>query len=120
MNEPYVGIIGIVIFLGLIAIRVPVAFAMALVGTAGLAYINGFKTVFSYIPLQMYSHTSSFSFAALPLFILMGSLGFYADIAKDSYDAALAWFGKVPGGLAIGTVYACAIFGACSISTPPA
>ena len=114
MDLLYVGVIGIVIFLVLIALRMPVAFAMALVGTAGLAYINGFKTVFSYIPLQMYSHTSSFSFAALPLFILMGSLGFYADIAKDSYDAALAWFGKVPGGLAIGTVYACAIFGACS------
>jgi tripartite ATP-independent transporter DctM subunit len=65
----------------------------------------------------MYSHTSSFSFAALPLFILMGTLGFYADIAKDSYDAALAWFGKVPGGLAITTVYACAIFGACSGSS---
>jgi len=57
MDLLYVGIIGIVIFLGLVAIRVPVAFAMALVGTAGLAYINGFKTVFSYIPLQMYSHT---------------------------------------------------------------
>jgi tripartite ATP-independent transporter DctM subunit len=114
MDLIYVGLIGILVFLGLIAIRVPVAYAMALVGTAGLAYINGFKTVFSYIPLQMYSHTSNFSFAALPLFILMGSLGFYADIAKDSYDAALAWFGKVPGGLAITTVYACAIFGACS------
>jgi C4-dicarboxylate transporter, DctM subunit len=114
MDLLYVGIIGILIFLVLLAIRVPVAFAMALVGTGGLIYINGFQTVFSYIPIQMYSHTSSFSFAALPLFILMGSLGFYADIARDSYDAALAWFGKVPGGLAITTVYACAIFGACS------
>ena len=114
MDLIYVGLIGIVIFLGLLAMRVPVAFSMALVGTAGLAYIHGFHTVFTYIPLQMYSHTSSFSFSALPLFILMGSLGFYADIAKDSYDAALAWFGKVPGGLAITTVYACAIFGACS------
>ena len=47
----------------------------------------------------------------------MGTLGFHADIAKDSYDAALAWFGKVPGGLAIRTTYACAIFGACSGSS---
>ncbi len=117
MDPIYVGLIGILIFLGLLAMRVPVAFAMALVGTAGLTYIHGFQTVFTYLPQQMYSHTSSFSFAALPLFILMGTLGFYADIAKDSYDAALAWFGKVPGGLAITTVYACAIFGACSGSS---
>ena len=112
-----VGIIGFIIFIVLLVMRVPVAFSMALVGTVGLIYIHGIKTVFHYIPIQMYSHTSSFTLAALPLFILMGTLGFYADIAKDSYDAALAWFGKVPGGLAITTVYACAIFGACSGSS---
>ena len=36
---------------------------------------------------------------------------------SDSYEAAKAWFGKVPGGLAVGTVYGCAIFGACSGSS---
>jgi C4-dicarboxylate transporter, DctM subunit len=117
MDLLYVGIIGIILFLGLIAIRMPVAYAMAMVGTAGLTYIRGWESVFNYIPGLAFNHTSSFTLAALPLFILMGTLGFQADIARDSYDAALAWFGKVPGGLAIGTVYACAIFGACSGSS---
>ena len=117
MDLIYAGVIGMVMFLVLIAMRVPIAFSMAFVGTAGLIYIQGFKTVFDFIPLEIYSHTSNFTLAALPLFILMGTLGMYADISKDSYDAALAWFGKVPGGLAITTVYACAIFGACSGSS---
>jgi C4-dicarboxylate transporter, DctM subunit len=117
MELIYVGIIGMVIFLILIAMRVPIAFSMALVGTVGLIYIQGLKTVFNFIPLEIYGHTSNFTLSALPLFILMGTLGMYADISKDSYDAALAWFGKVPGGLAITTVYACAIFGACSGSS---
>jgi len=44
----------------------------------------------------------------------MGYVAFYADLSKDSYDAARVWLGKVPGGLAVATVYACAIFGAAS------
>jgi tripartite ATP-independent transporter DctM subunit len=51
------------------------------------------------------------------LFILMGTLAFYADLGKDAYDAAKAWFGRVPGGLGVATVYSSAIFGACSGSS---
>jgi tripartite ATP-independent transporter DctM subunit len=97
--------------------RFPIAFAMALVGTAGLTYVYGPGSVFHYVPLEIYTHTSTFTLAALPLFLLMGYLAFHADLSKDSYDAARAWFGKIPGGLAVATVYACAIFGACSGSS---
>jgi tripartite ATP-independent transporter DctM subunit len=65
----------------------------------------------------MFSQTSSFTLAALPLFLLMGYIAYHADLARDSYEAAKAWFGRVPGGLAVGTVYGCAIFGACSGSS---
>lgn len=117
MDQTYVGLIGFLIFLGLIALRVPIAYGMAFVGVAGLAYVSGLKTVFQFIPLEIYTHTSSFTLAALPLFLLMGTLAGQADLAKDSYNAARAWFGKIPGGLAVATVYACAIFGACSGSS---
>jgi TRAP-type C4-dicarboxylate transport system permease large subunit len=40
----------------------------------------------------------------------MGTLAFYADLGKDAYDAAKAWFGRVPGGLGVATVYSSAIF----------
>ena len=114
MDQMYAGIIGCLVFVGLIAIRVPIAYGMGIVGTAGLIYVYGFETALHYIPLEVYSHTANFTFSALPLFLLMGYLAFHADLSKDSYDAARAWFGKVPGGLAVATVYACAIFGACS------
>jgi tripartite ATP-independent transporter DctM subunit len=117
MDQTYVGVAGFVIFIGLMLVRVPVAFAMAFVGTAGLTYVYGFGTVVKFIPLEIYTHTSTFTLSALPLFLLMGYLAFYADLSKDSFDAARAWFGKVPGGLAIATVYACAVFGACSGSS---
>jgi C4-dicarboxylate transporter, DctM subunit len=112
-----IGYLGCGAFVGLICLRVPIAYAMAIVGTLGLFAIYDLSAVFKFVPFELYSHTSTFTLSALPLFLLMGYLAFHADLAKDSYEAAKAWFGKVPGGLAVGTVYACAIFGACSGSS---
>jgi len=117
MDQLTIGIIGCLVFIFLIFIRVPIAYGLAIVGTTGLLFIYGPETLLHYIPIEVYSHTSNFSFSALPLFLLMGYLAYYADLSKDSYDAARAWFGKVPGGLAVATVYACALFGACSGSS---
>ena len=117
MDQLTAGIIGCAVFMVFIFLRVPIAYAMGVVGTSGLLYVYGWSTLLRFIPTQVYSHTANFTFAALPLFLLMGYLAFYADLSRDSYDAARAWFGKVPGGLAVATVYACAIFGACSGSS---
>jgi C4-dicarboxylate transporter DctM subunit len=117
MDPLIIGYLGFLVFVILIFLRVPIAYGMGIVGTAGLFYVYDPQVVFKFIPLEVYSHTSNFTLSALPLFLLMGYLAFYADLSKDSYDAARAWFGKVPGGLAVATVYACAIFGACSGSS---
>lgn len=117
MEPLTIGYVGFAAFVALICLRAPVAYAMAIVGTLGLFSVYDATAVFKFVPTEMFTHTSSFTLAALPLFLLMGYLAFYADLARDSYEAAKAWFGKVPGGLAVGTVYGCAIFGACSGSS---
>jgi C4-dicarboxylate transporter DctM subunit len=114
MENLYVGFLGIIIFVALILLSIPITYAMAAVGTGGLIFVYGLSGVIEFIPTKLYSFCSTFTFAALPLFLLMGTIAFYADLSKDSYDAARAWFGKIPGGLAVATVYACAIFGAVS------
>lgn len=111
------GYVGCAAFVALIALRTPIAYAMAIVGTLGLFSVYDAEAVFKFVPFEMFSQTSSFTLAALPLFLLMGYIAFHADLARDSYEAAKAWFGRVPGGLAVGTVYGCAIFGACSGSS---
>jgi len=112
-----IGYLGFAAFVALIFLRTPIAYAMAIVGALGLLSVYDVAAVFKFVPFEMFSQTSSFTLASLPLFLLMGYLAYYADLAGDSYEAAKAWFGRVPGGLAVGTVYACAIFGACSGSS---
>lgn len=113
MPQLYAGYLGVAVLVLLILLKVPVAYALASVGTVGMIYLYGFKSAMLFIPPQIYSYSSNFSFAALPLFLLMGYIAFHADLSKDSYDAARAWLGRIPGGLAVATVYASAIFGAC-------
>ena len=117
MDPLTIGYLGCVAFVVLVFLRVPIAYAMAIVGTLGLFAVYDARAVFKFVPFEMFSQTSSFTLAALPLFLLMGYLAYHADLARDSYEAAKAWFGRVPGGLAVGTVYGCAIFGACSGSS---
>jgi C4-dicarboxylate transporter, DctM subunit len=114
MEPITIGFIGVAALIVFLVMGVPVSFTMGFVGTAGLICIYGVGGAVKFLPLQLYSYVSNFTFAALPLFLLLGYIAVHADLAKDSYDAARTWLGKLPGGLATATVYACAIFGAIS------
>ena len=117
MDQLTIGILGFFVFLALSLLRVPIAYSMSIVGLGGMLIVYPSDAAFKFIPTGIFTYTSNFTLAALPLFILMGTLAFYADLGKDAYDAAKAWFGRVPGGLGVATVYSSAIFGACSGSS---
>ena len=105
MDQLSIGILGCVLLTALTLLRMPIAYAMTVVGLGGLMMVYPLDAAFKFIPTGLFSYTSNFTLSALPLFILMGTLAFYADLGKDAFDAAKAWFGKVPGGLAVATVY---------------
>jgi len=112
MDPFWIGIFGAILVLILIVLRFPIAIALAGIGTLGTISIFGVETALSYIPHELYSHISKFTFTAVPLFLLMGYLAFSAGLTDDAYDAARCWVGKLPGGLALTTVAGCAIFAA--------
>ncbi len=117
MDQLTIGLSGFFIFLVLALLRVPIAYAMTIVGLGGMLIVYPIDAAFRFIPTGLFTYTSNFTLSALPLFILMGTLAFYADLGKDAYDGAKAWFGRVPGGLGVATVYSSALFGACSGSS---
>ena len=117
MDQLTIGLLGFLVFLALALLSVPIAYAMAIVGLGGMLIVYPIDAAFKFIPTGLFTYTSNFTLSALPLFILMGTLAFYAELGKDAYDAAKAWFGRVPGGLGVATVYSSAIFGACSGSS---
>ena len=112
MDPTTIAILGIVIMLGLIAMGVPIAFSMAVVGAGGYWMMVGFKPAITQVYINSYQKGSELVFIALPLFILMGQLVYHSRIAVDLYDCVQKWFGRLPGGLAITSVAGCAGFGA--------
>lgn len=121
MSEFVVGIIGIAAFFALLILRMPIAYAMALVGFAGFSYLVSPSAAFSMVAKEIFSTFSSHSLSVIAMFVWMGFLAFYSGIGSKLYVFAYKLIGHLPGGLAIATQAACAIFGAiCGSNTATA
>lgn len=114
MESHHIGMLGFVVLLGLIGLRVPIAFALTLVGLGGLVILSGPDATFALLASQMYSSVANNTLSAVPLFLLMGYFAYHAGLTRACFDTARLWLARLPGGLAIATVAGCALFGACA------
>lgn len=110
------GVLTLLLFTGM-----RIAFATAICGFAGLWYMRGYDAAAMLSATSVYGHLTNYNLLVLPLFILMGYFAYYAGITRDLYWAARQWFGHLPGGLAIATIFGSAGFAAaCGASTASA
>lgn len=98
--------------LGLIFLRVPVAFAMALVGFVGLGLFRNWPSAYAMASSVIYESGFQYLLSVLPLFILMGNFVTQSRMSRELYAAAHALLGHRRGGLAMSTIVACGGFGA--------
>jgi tripartite ATP-independent transporter DctM subunit len=118
MNPVVVGIIGFALLLFFLAIRMPVGFAMALVGLSGFIFLVSPEGGLTMTARATWDQFASYHFSVVPLFILMGQFSFFSGISSRLYKSAYNWLGHMRGGLAMATVGACAGFAAiCGSST---
>ncbi len=121
MSPTTVGMIGIGCFFLLIALRMPIAYAMAMVGFAGFGYLTSTSAALTMASTELFSTFSRYSLSVIPMFILMGFLAFHTGMGTRLYDLAYKMVGHLPGGLAIATQATCALFGAvCGSNTATA
>ncbi|MBC5766308.1 TRAP transporter large permease [Ramlibacter albus] len=105
-------LIGFAAIFALAIIRVPLAFAMGLVGFGGIAYTRGLDPALASTAQVVYETGFAYTLSVIPLFILMGNFVARAGLAHELFEAAYAFIGHVRGGLAHATIAACAGFGA--------
>jgi C4-dicarboxylate transporter DctM subunit len=101
----------------LIALRVPIGIAMGAVAFFGFWYLRNFNVALSALSDTPFVFAASWDLSAIPMFLLMGAIASNAGIGTALFRAAHAWFGALPGGLAVATNWACAGFGAASGSS---
>ena len=102
---------------GLLAIGMPVAFALAFAGAIGLYWVGGWDALVGVLSTTPLSTASSYELISVPLFILMAEFVIMSGVADNLFKAAATWVGRVPGGLAMATALAGAGFGAISGSS---
>ena len=117
MTPESAGIAGIVLLIVLFLLRVPVAFAMTLVGLGGFAYLGGVDSSLALLAQDIFETLSSYPLSVIPMFILMGSFAFASGISKRLYITSYSWAGQYRGGLTVATVLACSGFAAICGST---
>jgi tripartite ATP-independent transporter DctM subunit len=107
-----IGLCGLGALVSLIAIRVPVAHSMILVGAIGTAILSGPGILLSQLKTLGYGQFSIYDLSVVPMFVLMGSIATHAKLSRDLFRAANAWLGWMKGGVAMSAIVACAGFGA--------
>ncbi|WGG48429.1 TRAP transporter large permease [Rugamonas sp. DEMB1] len=95
----------------------PIAFALGVVAT-GFMYFCMPASSLDTITQNVYEEMASITLLSIPLFILKGAAIGKSPAGKDLYSAIHTWLHKVPGGLGIANVFACALFAAMAGSSP--
>jgi C4-dicarboxylate transporter, DctM subunit len=109
-----IGMIAFGFMLVLIVIGVPIGISMLGTAAVGLFIVGGPIHAETQLSITFVEQGTNFIVVAIPLYFLMGQLVYRTEIAADLYDCIYKWLGRLPGGLAISSVVACAGFGAVS------
>ncbi len=96
---------------------VPVAAGLLIVATAFLLAFDGARALAA-LPELFYAELNSFALLSIPMFIIMGAAISSTRAGPDLYEALERWLTRVPGGLVVSNLGACALFAAMSGSSP--
>ena len=112
MSPVTAGFIGIAVLIVAFIIRIPVAFAMMIVGLAGSLYLLPANAAFRFLATDVFDRFSSYPLSVIPMFMLMGYFAAATGMTTRLYKVAYAWIGWIRGGLSLATIMANALFAA--------
>ncbi|MCK1716537.1 TRAP transporter large permease [Bradyrhizobium sp. 141] len=103
--------------LAVMASGMPIALAL---GAVAVIFMYFFMPAASLdtVTQNVYEEMASITLLAIPLFILKGAAIGKSKAGQDLYSALHVWMGRIPGGLGIANVFACALFAAMAGSSP--
>ena len=96
---------------------VSVALGLVIVSAGFLIVFDGIRSL-ELLPEIMFGKLNSFALLSIPMFIIMGAAIASTRAGADLYEALERWLTRVPGGLVISNLGACALFSAMSGSSP--
>src|SRR5437588_4857935 len=95
----------------------PVAFGLGALSIAFIVMFQGLGAL-QVVAETFYAGLNDFTLVSIPMFVMMGAAIGSSPAGKDLYEALDRWLYRVPGGLVISNLGACAIFAALTGSSP--
>src|SRR6478672_3839960 len=95
----------------------PVAFGLGALSIVFLLFFQGFDAM-QVVAETFYAGLNDFTLVSIPMFVMMGAAIGSSPAGKDLYEALDRWLYRLPGGLVIANLGACAIFAALTGSSP--
>jgi tripartite ATP-independent transporter DctM subunit len=117
MSTSTVGLLYGASTLVLMFLGVPVAFSLGSVAV-GFMFFFMPASARDTVTQNVYEEMGSITLLSIPLFILKGAAIGKSRAGRDLYAAIHSWLHRVPGGLGIANVLACALFAAMAGSSP--
>lgn len=117
MENEIIGVLGLLLMFLLMALRVPIVISLIVPGILGALYIVGLNPLLTSLQTITWTHSFSYTFSTIPMFILMGELLLISKISSDMFTTFRKWLGNMKGGLATATVGASTLFAAAAGSS---
>jgi len=96
---------------------VSVAVGLLIVSALFLLIFDGARSL-EMMPEIFFADLNSFTILSIPMFIIMGAAVASTRAGADLFEALERWLTRVPGGLVVSNLGACALFAAMSGSSP--
>lgn len=117
MSPTLAGLMIIACLFVLLATGMPIAFALGLAAFFAL-YLQSGAAIFYVLGDTMFSGIANLAYVSIPMFVLMGAAVASSPAGSDLYTALDRWLNRVPGGLVLSNIGACAIFSGMTGSSP--
>jgi C4-dicarboxylate transporter DctM subunit len=111
------GALVLIVTLLMLLSGIPVAFGLGAISIVFLVLFQGFDAL-HVVAETFWSGLDEFTLVAIPMFVMMGAAIGSSPAGKDLYEALDRWLYRLPGGLVISNIGACAIFAALTGSSP--
>lgn len=117
MNVTVSGLLIICALFLLLATGMPIAFALGLAAFVALFLQDGLQ-IFYILGDTMFSGIANLAYVSIPMFVLMGAAVASSPAGADLYTSLDRWLNRVPGGLVLSNIGACAVFSGMTGSSP--
>ncbi|MCR9139953.1 MAG: TRAP transporter large permease subunit [Alphaproteobacteria bacterium] len=110
MSFETIGLLSIAVLVLLLLLRVPIAISLGMVSFGGIWLMLGFTPAWGILSAVTYKFAATWTLSAIPMFLMMGYVCYHAGLTKGVFAACRIWLVRLPGGVAVASVFASAGF----------